>query len=119
MIVVVKNMKNKAFTMIEVMMALIVVSIMLAIMAPVITVPNKNTETPNVQVMDSTPVGVIVAWWGSNYPLGWLPVSGQSIAEPQFADLRNAIGGLDTLPDLNSGINPNSGTTWIIKAYKK
>ena len=53
-------MKNKAFTMIEVMMALIVVSIMLAIMAPVITVPNKNTETPNVQVMDSTPVGVIV-----------------------------------------------------------
>ncbi len=113
-------MKNKAFTMIEVMMALIVVSIMLAVMAPVITTTgsssNQNTE---VKIMDSTPVGVIVAWWGTNYPEGWLPVNGQSIIEPEYEALRNALGGLDTLPDLNGGANPGSSTTWIIKAVKK
>lgn len=111
-------MKNKAFTMIEVMMALIVVSIMLAVLAPVITAPAKNVETSNIQVMNSTPIGVIVAWWGSNYPSGWLPVSGQVISDPQYTDLRNALGGLDTLPNLNGGMDPNNGTVWIIKATR-
>ncbi len=58
-------MKIKAFTMIEVMMALVVVSIMLAVLAPVIITPPGN-KSPEVQVMDTTPVGVIVAWWGTN-----------------------------------------------------
>jgi len=115
-----KIMRSKAFTMIEVMMALVVVSIMLAVLAPVITVPKDNVkETPSIEVIDSTPVGVIVAWWGPNYPEGWLPVNGQSIADPQYELLRNALGGVDTLPDLNGGTNPNESTTWIIKFSKK
>ncbi len=112
-------MKNKAFTMIEVMMALVVVSIMLAVLAPAITTSRTNTASPEVQIIDSTPVGVIVAWWGPNYPEGWLPVNGQSIEAPEYENLRTAIGGLDTLPDLNGGTNPDNSTTWIIKAFKK
>ena len=61
--------KNNAFTMLEVMMALVVVSIMLAVMAPVITAA-KPSEAANIQVnqqpqiIDTTHVGVIVAWYG-------------------------------------------------------
>lgn len=113
-------MKNKAFTMIEVMMALIVVSIMLAVMAPVITTSGSSSNhNAEIKVVDSTPVGVIVAWWGTNYPEGWLPVSGQSITEPEYEALRAALGGYDVLPDLNGGANPGNSTTWIIKAVKK
>ena len=110
-------MKIKAFTMIEVMMALVVVSIMLAVLAPVIITPPGN-KSPEVQVMDTTPVGVIVAWWGTNYPNGWLPLNGQPVTGPEYEALRAAIGGLDTLPDLNRGGSENS-TNWIIKAVKK
>lgn len=109
-------MKNKAFTMIEVMMALVVVSIMLAVLAPVLTTPQAS-KSPEVQVMDTTPVGVIVAWWGTNYPNGWLPLNGQPVTEPEYEALRTALGGLDTLPDLN-GVPSNNSTNWIIKAVK-
>jgi len=115
-------MKNKAFTMIEVMMALVVISIMLAVMAPVLVGPDKSSvKVPDVTVnrIDATPVGVIVAWYGPNYPEKWLPMNGQSIMEAQYSDLRNALGGLDTLPNLNEGKDPFNSTTWIIKAEKE
>lgn len=112
-------MKNKAFTMIEVMMALIVVSIMLAVLAPTITTSKINSASTEVQVIDSTPVGVIVAWWGPNYPEGWLPVSGQFIDAPEYETLRIVLGGINTLPNLNESADPNTSTTWIIKAVKK
>ncbi len=112
-------MKNKAFTMIEVMMALVVVSIMLAVLAPTITTSKINTGGADVKVIDTTPVGVIVAWWGTNYPEGWLPVSGQIIEAPEYEALRNALGGINILPNLNESVNPDSSTTWIIKAIKK
>ena len=115
--------KDNAFTMLQVMMALVVVSIMLAVMAPVITAA-KPSEAANIQVnqqpqiIDTTPVGVIVAWYGSNYPEGWIPVSGQTIDPAQYPLLRNALG-RDVLPDLNAGIDPENAATWIIKAQKQ
>jgi len=110
--------KNNAFTMIEIMMALVVVSIMLAVMAPVLTTA-KPSEAANIQVTnkDTTPVGVIVAWFGSNYPKGWIPVSGQSIDPAQYPELKEVLQ-RDTLPDLNSGTDPENSAVWIIKAEK-
>lgn len=110
--------RNAAFTMIEIMMALVVVSIMLAVLAPVIT-STKPSETANIKVtnVDNTPVGVIVAWFGSNYPDGWLPVSGQYIDASQYPELANALQ-RDTLPDLNAGIDAENSAVWIIKAKK-
>lgn len=108
----------KAFTMVEIMMALVVVSIMLAVLAPVIA-SSKPSEAANIQVsnVDNTPVGVIVAWFGTNYPKGWIPVSGQYIDPAQYPELQNALG-KDTLPDLNAGADPENSTVWIIKAEK-
>ena len=110
--------RRSAFTMIEIMMALVVVSIMLAVMAPVL-ITAKPSEAANIQVnnIDNTPVGVIVAWFGTNYPKGWLPVSGQFIDPAQYPELRNALG-KDTLPDLNAGVDPENAAVWIIKAEK-
>ena len=104
--------------MVEIMMALVVVSIMLAVMAPVIT-SAKPSEAANIQVTnsDNTPVGVIVAWFGTNYPKGWIPVSGQYIDPMQYPELKNALQ-RETLPDLNAGADPENSTVWIIKAEK-
>ncbi len=111
--------KNNAFTMIEIMMALVVVSIMLAVMAPVLTTTTKPSEAANIQVInkDTTPVGVIAAWFGSNYPKGWIPVSGQPIDPAQYPELKEVLQ-RDTLPDLNSGVDPENSAVWIIKAEK-
>ncbi len=109
---------REAFTMIEIMMALVVVSIMLAVLAPVI-ISTKPSEAANIQVTnsDNTPVGVIVAWFGTNYPKGWVPVSGQYIDPTQYPELKNALQ-RDALPDLNAGADPENSTVWIIKAEK-
>ena len=109
---------RKGFSLLEVMMALVVVSIMLAVMAPTLTV-KKPVEDTSVQIIDNTPIGAIIAWYGTNYPNDWLPVSGQSITEPEYAILREVLGGLDTLPDLNAGKDPSNSTIWIIKAKRK
>ncbi len=110
--------RSKAFTMLEVVMALVVVSIMLAVLAPVLAT-SKPSEAANIQVnnIDNTPVGVIVAWFGTNYPRGWMPVSGQFIDPAQYPELRTAVG-RDTLPDLNAGTDPENAAIWIIKAEK-
>lgn len=110
-----KIMYKKAFTLLEVMMALVVVSVMLAVLAPVMTVSPKSAQGSEIKVMDSTPVGVIVAWYGSNYPQGWLSLDGQSIMDPKYDKLRNTLG-MDNLPNLNGGAASPTGLYWIIKA---
>lgn len=104
--------------MIEVMMALVVVSVMLAVFAPVIVSTNQP-EAANISVnnTDNMPVGVIAAWFGLNYPDGWIPVSGQYIDSAQYPELRNVLG-KENLPNLNIGTNPENSVTWIIKAKK-
>lgn len=115
-----QKLYKAAFSLLEVMMALVVVTIMLAVMAPVLT-NKKPAEAPpaKVQVMDSTPVGVIVAWYGENFPEGWIPLDGRDILSPEYDDLRTALEGLEQLPDINSAMGGiNSPITWIIKAKK-
>lgn len=116
-------MKNEflhnGFSLLEVMMALVVVSIMLAVMAPVLITKDSKATEASVQIVDNTPIGAIIAWYGTNYPSDWLPVSGQPITEPEYAVLRDVLGGLDTLPDLNAGKDSNNSTIWIIKARKR
>lgn len=114
-----KMYELNGFSLLEIMMALVVVSIMLAIMAPVLT-NKKPSEAPpaKVQIIDSTPVGVIVAWYGENYPEGWIPLDGREISGPEYEDLRNVLEGIEELPDINNAMSVKSPITWIIKASK-
>ncbi len=109
--------KYKGFSLLEIMMALVIVSIMLAVLAPVFTVKNSSSTT-SINVTGGAPVGVIAAWYGTNYPNGWLPVDGRAIDGPEYATLRAALGGRDVLPDLNRNRESNDSMSWIIKAQR-
>ncbi len=111
-------LKKQAFSLLEIMMALVVVSIMLAILAPAFTVKNPSSSSGSINVIDTTPVGVIAAWYGTNYPKGWLPADGRPISAPEYAALRDALGGRDILPDLNRNKDPENSMSWIIKARR-
>lgn len=110
---------DKAFSLMEVMMALVVVSVMLAVMAPVLITKKPESEKTNIEVVDTTPVGVIVAWYGHTYPAGWLPLDGQPIEEPKYEALRRALDGRTNLPNLNVNVDPENFLVWIIKAEKR
>lgn len=134
------------FSLLEIMVAMVVVSVLLAALAPVITSSaSKKANEVNVQnvtkVIDSTPIGVIVGWQGTNVPEGWLPLDGRQI-DPKYVQLKEALGGADTLPNYSylsspamqeqlseyfpdSGYNRNGSQNgaatliWIIKAENK
>lgn len=111
--------KFKGFSLLEIMVALVVVSIMLAVMAPVLTTKKGEPDKVSVQVTDTTPVGVIVAWYGTNYPAGWVPLDGRMLEGVEYDELKKALGGEEALPDINGVFGSfNSPITWIIKAKR-
>ncbi len=112
--------KTKAFSLLEIMVALVVVSIMLAVMTPVMTTKKSEPDRTSIQVIDATPVGVIVAWYGDNYPSGWEPLDGRVLEGSQYEELRKALGDeIDALPDINTALGGfNSPITWIIKVKR-
>lgn len=117
-------MKRHGFTLAEMLIVVLMVSIMLVIMAPVMT--KKAKEPPaTVKVIhedsDSVPVGSIVMWYGPNIPLNWIECSGQSLDDPSFSELKEALGGIDYLPNLNLFTDETVDTNlkWIIRVRKK
>mgnify|MGYP001566523331 FL=1 len=72
-------------------------------------VPNIATARANLQVpsitdvqYNSVPIGMILPYWGSVAPAGYLPCSGQTITSTTFPDLVTFLGGTGTatVPDL-------------------
>lgn len=114
-------MKQKAFTLTEMLMAALVASILLVVMAPVMTRRAKEPP-PQIEVRQGTsvPVGSIVLWYGQNIPEGWIECQGQDLNSSELSELKEAIGQQEnTLPDLNPQIDGKSSKLkWIIKTQK-
>lgn len=102
-------------------------------------VPNIATARANLQVpsitdvqYNSVPIGMILPYWGSVAPAGYLPCSGQTITSTTFPDLVTFLGGTGTatVPDLRGeflrgwdngrGIDTGrSNSTWQSEAIKQ
>lgn len=117
-------MKHRAFTLAELLVVVITVSIFMVAMAPVMTQRAKNAGdrveivTTNKKVA-SVPIGSIIMWYGENIPEGWIKVSGQDLNQEGFEELKTAVQA-DFLPDLNQVMDGmESPVKWIIKYSEK
>jgi prepilin-type N-terminal cleavage/methylation domain len=99
--------KKTAFSLAEMMVVLLILSIILAASMPVIT--KRSRVAAAVQKENSIPAGVINSYAGINAPEGWLLCAGQAISRSTYSNLYSAIGttfgagnGITTfnLPDL-------------------
>lgn len=63
---------------------------------------NLNVPSKDDVLYNSIPVGMILPYWGSVAPSGYLPCSGQTVTSASFPDLVTFLGGGSTavLPDL-------------------
>ncbi|HIQ89702.1 TPA: tail fiber protein [Candidatus Galligastranaerophilus faecipullorum] len=114
------KIKFKGFTLAEMLVATLVLSIMLVVMAPVMTKKAKERVSQKIEVVQSqeqgVPVGAIVLWYGPDIPEGWQECSGQMLDENEMSELKNAISTSDYLPDLNRFLSTaDSNLKYIIK----
>ncbi len=108
----------KAFTLAEMLVSILIISIALMAMAPMLT-KKAQQKVPEVQIIekkDSIPKGAIILWFGSQIPDGWVECSGQNIDEENFNEIKDNLEQNQHLPDLNQVFN-NTDTElkWIIK----
>lgn len=107
--------RNKAFTLAEAMITLLVVSILLAVMAPIV-VKRKVNETTTVT--GPIPIGSIVAWSINNTAKkaipnnNWLECNGQIIPD-KYQRLKELFG--DKVPDCGY-FRGSASIIYIIKA---
>ncbi len=112
--------KIRAFTLAEMLITVLLISIAMVVMAPVMT--KKSKQPPQEIIVNQNnglPVGAIILWYGEQIPQGWQECSGQNINGDDFKELKENISQYEYLPDLNSvfaGINTN--LKWIIKTKK-
>lgn len=108
---------SNAFTLAEMLITLLLISIAMVVMAPVMT---KRAKEPPPQVIvkegQTLPAGAIILWYGEQVPEGWAECSGQNINEEEFSELRNNISQYQYLPDLNQLFHgTDTNLKWIIK----
>lgn len=86
-------MDKKAFSLAEMMVVMLILSIIIAASMPIITKRTAATESPN---QNKIPPGSIMAYGGTTAPNGWLLCDGRSInGHPELAAV---IG--NNVPDL-------------------
>ena len=103
--------KSNGFSLAEMMIAMLIVSICLAATMPIIT---KSTS-PNAEVaLEGVPIGTISLYTGRRIPKGWLYCDGSELPREKFHKLFKVIG-----IDYGSGNNsttfnlPNLSTTLL------
>ncbi len=91
--------KKKAFSLVEMLITLVVVSVLLSAFVPVIT--KKMTKNIDISAGSSVPVGTIVAYLGhkNDIPDGWLLCDGSSFSESDYPKLKQHLKGTN-LPNL-------------------
>ncbi len=109
--------KIKAFSLVELLISIITISILMVAFAPVIT-KKKEKPAPVVKISDGVPVGAMVYWFGTNYPKNWMPVKGQDITANEYKELREAMGGIEELPNFNMFQESEDSLVLIIKVKK-
>lgn len=95
---------KKAFSLAEMMVVMLILSIVLAASMPIIT--KRNHTTAQLSQLD-VPIGTVVAYAGTTAPDGWLLCNGQSIAaagDPtgKYVALRSIVG--NNVPDLRGRV---------------
>ena len=113
----------RAFSLVEMLITLVVVSVLLSAFVPVIT--KKMTKNIDIVGGGSVPVGTIVMFLGQEPPRGWLLCNGAEYDKDDYPKLANHLGkdrnGKYTTPelrgyttvgasegDINDAINGNS-----------
>lgn len=86
-------MNRKAFSLAEMMVVMLILSIIIAASMPIITKRTAATESPN---QNKIPPGSIMAYGGTTAPSGWLLCNGQSTNGHQ--ELAAVVGA--NVPDL-------------------
>ncbi len=97
-----KMKKKRAFSLVEMLITLVVVSILLSAFVPVITKKmTKNIEVKSSVVFSSSvPVGTVVMWLEDKAPEGWLLCNGATIpADTKYDELRAFLDDTKT-PDM-------------------
>ena len=91
--------KLNAFSLVEMLITLVVVSVLLSAFVPVIT--KKMTKNIDITAGSSVPVGTIVAFLGhkNDIPDGWLLCDGSSFSESDYPKLKQHLKGTN-LPNL-------------------
>ena len=104
-----KKESKKAFSLAEMMVVMLILTLALAASLPIIT---KQQHAIQTATTGGVPVGIIIAYAGITVPTGWLPCDGSSIARATYADLFAAIsttygsvsGSTFNLPDLRGRV---------------
>ncbi len=81
----------RAFSLVEMLITLVVVSVLLSAFVPVIT----KKMTKNIDITaggSSVPIGTIVMWLGKNPPDGWLVCNGQEYSNTTYPKLAEFLG---------------------------
>ncbi len=91
----------RAFSFVEMLITLVVVSVLLSAFVPVITKKmTKNIEIKAATVSSSVPVGTVVMWLEDTAPEGWLLCNGSTIPSgAQYDELRSFLDDTKT-PDM-------------------
>ncbi len=97
----IKNSFLRAFSLVEMLITLVVVSVLLSAFVPVITKKmTKNIEIKSATVSSSVPIGTVVMWLEDTAPEGWLLCNGSTIPSgSQYDELRTFLDDTKT-PDM-------------------
>ena len=82
--------KLNAFSLVEMLITLVVVSVLLSAFVPVIT--KKMTKNIDIVGGGSVPVGTIVMFLGQEPPRGWLLCDGKEYEKEDYPKLANHLG---------------------------
>ncbi len=108
--------KLNAFSLVEMLITLVVVSVLLSAFVPVIT--KKMTKNIDITA-GSVPVGTIVMYLGQEPPRGWLICNGAEYSESTYPKLAAHLGkdknNKYTVPDMQ-GYTPIGATASDITA---
>ena len=88
------SLKKKflAFSLVELMLSLIVISLVAVAFSPVVTKKLKNQEINSSLAPNELPVGTIVAYLGQKAPDGWLMCDGKEFSEAKYPKLKLFLG---------------------------
>ncbi len=91
----------RAFSLVEMLITLVVVSVLLSAFVPVITKKmTKNIEIKSATISSSVPVGTVVMWLEDTAPEGWLLCNGSTIPpDTKYDELRSFLDDTNT-PDM-------------------
>lgn len=106
-----KKNKLKAFSLAELMIFMLFLSIILAAVTPVLT-KFKVSEAPQQAILP----GTIVPFYGATAPKGWLLCNGSNFDQDEYKNLYSVLGSATT-PDLRGRYIVGADATYMVDSY--